>query len=230
MLLLAGYYALATAAFLMAPVAEIALLISTPPLFVLAIRGVRGEPSSRGEICGALLAVSGIALIMAPKMSFAEGHAIQHFFGDIMAICAAAFTAIYAYTYRILANVGRAPESIGVSTLTFAMGGAILALLATLSPSPSGIASLNSNAMFIFLGLGVLSTAVPTLGFAVASKRLPAIIATMISLFIPLFSGLFAYLILGERLSLLFFGGGVLVLSGVIMIVRKSQVKTSAKS
>jgi drug/metabolite transporter (DMT)-like permease len=32
-LLLAGYYLLATAAFQMAPVAEVALLLSTPPLF-----------------------------------------------------------------------------------------------------------------------------------------------------------------------------------------------------
>ena len=36
--LLVGYYLLATAAFQLSPVAEVALLLSTPPLFVLASR------------------------------------------------------------------------------------------------------------------------------------------------------------------------------------------------
>jgi drug/metabolite transporter, DME family len=36
--LLAGYYLLATAAFQLAPVPEVAVLLSTPPLFVLALR------------------------------------------------------------------------------------------------------------------------------------------------------------------------------------------------
>jgi len=54
-LLLAGYYLLATAAFQMAPVAEVALLLSTPPLFVLAFRRVRGDIPGRAEIAGAVL-------------------------------------------------------------------------------------------------------------------------------------------------------------------------------
>lgn len=229
-LLLAGYYLLATAAFQMAPVAEVALLLSTPPLFVLAIRGVRGERSSRTEIGGALLAVSGIAIILVPKILPAGNQPSQHFYGDIIAICAAALTAIYAYTYRILTERGRSPESMGVSFLTFAIGGVILALTVALRPTPSGLSDLNNRAVFIFLGLGVLSTAVPSLGFAIASKRLPALVTATISLFIPLFSGLFAFLILGERLSIMFFVGSVLVLWGVAMIIRKSRPETNGQS
>ncbi len=41
--LLTGYYLLATAAFQLAPVAEVALLLSTPPLFVLVRRRIRGD-------------------------------------------------------------------------------------------------------------------------------------------------------------------------------------------
>jgi len=226
-LLLAGYYFLATAAFQMAPVAEVALLLSTPPLFVLAIRRIRGEHSSRAEIGGALLAVSGIAMILAPRISFAGDPSSKHFFGDIIAICAAALTAIYAYTYRVLAENGRSPESTGVSLLTFAIGGVGLALAAALRSAPSGLSNLNGNAVLVLLGLGVLSTAVPSLGFAIASRRLPAIITAMISLFIPLFSGLFAFLILGERLSIMFLVGCALVLWGVAMIIRNNRTRTS---
>lgn len=221
--LLIGYYLLATTAFQMAPVAEVALLLSTPPLFVLALRRIRGEPSSRNEIGGALLAISGITIIFFPKFSLFEGQSNQHLYGNIIAICAAALTAIYAYMNRILSESGRSPESFGVTLLTFAIGGGALALVGAFWPAPSGLTTLNSSSVHIFLGLGVLSTAIPSLGFAVSSKRLPAMITATISLFIPFFSGLFAFLILGERLSIMFLAGGVLVLWGVVMIIRTSR-------
>ncbi|WP_040839203.1 EamA family transporter [Thiothrix nivea] len=78
--------------------------------------------------------------------------------------------------------------------------------------------------LFIFLGLGVISTAIPTLGFAIVSKKLPAIITSMISLFIPLFSAIFAYLILKEELSIIFFIGCTFVLGGVAIIMNKRQI------
>lgn len=191
---------------------------------MLAIRGVRGEPSSRTEIIGALLAVSGIAIILVPRISLPENQSSQHLLGDITAICAAGLTAIYAYTYRVLAESGKSPESTGVSLLTFAIGSVIFALAVALRPKPSGIFNLNSDDLPVFIGLGVLSTAIPSLGFAIASKRLPAIITSTISLFIPLFSGLFAYLILDERLSIMFLVGCVFALFGVAMIIRNSRV------
>ncbi len=224
--LLVGYYLLATTAFQMAPMAEVALLLSTPPLFVLAIRRIRGKPSFRNEIGGALLAISGITIILFPKLSLPEGQSSQHLYGNIIAICAAALTAIYAYMYRILSESGRAPDSIGVTLLTFGIGSVALALAVAFWPAPSGLTALNSSSVYIFLGLGVLSTALPSLGFAISSRRLPAIISATISLFIPLFSGLFAFLILGERLSIMFLVGGVLVLAGVLMIVRTSRART----
>ncbi|PID50035.1 MAG: hypothetical protein CR991_03505 [Proteobacteria bacterium] len=92
------------------------------------------------------------------------------------------------------------------------MGGVVLSLGAMLEPNPSEISNLNNSALPIFLGLGVLSTAVPSLDFALVSKRLPAIITAMISLFVPIFSGIFAFLMLGEHISVIFLAGCALVL------------------
>lgn len=220
-LLLAGYYLLATAAFQMAPVAEVALLLSTPPLFVLAIRVMRREPFSHAEILGALLAVAGITLILLPKMSFAGHQLMQHIVGHAIALCAAFLTAAYAYLYRRLAERGSVPEASGVSLLTLLLGSLGLAVIVLLMPAPSGLDRLGGHELQILLGLGIISTAVPTVGFAVASKRLPAIITATISLFIPLFSGVFAYLILGEQLPAIFLAGCGLVLWGVFMIIRR---------
>jgi len=225
--LLAGYYLLATAAFQMAPVAEVALLLSTPPLFVLAFRRVQGDTPSSIEIGGALLAVSGITLILVPKMSFAGDMPIHHLTGNILAMCAAGLTAFYAYMYRILAERGAAPETMGVALLTFVSGSVIMALMVGFVPIPSVWGKLNGHALLVFLGLGVLSTAIPTIGFAVASKRLPAVVTAMISLFIPLFAGLFAFLILGEKLSPMFIPGGILVLGGIAMILRQGPGKAN---
>jgi drug/metabolite transporter (DMT)-like permease len=226
-MLLAGYYLLATAAFQMAPVAEVALLLSTPPLFILSFRRIRGDIPNRTEIGGALLAVAGIGLILVPGMSFAESSSIHHLTGNILAVCAAGLTALYAYTYRILHERGVAPETIGVSLLTFSLGSIILVLMASLAPTPSGLDTLNGHALLVFLGLGVLSTAIPSIGFALASKRLPPVVTAMISLFIPLFAGLFAFLILGEKLSSMFIPGSILVLGGIAMILRQGRGKTN---
>ena len=222
-LLLAGYYLLATAAFQMAPVAEVALLLSTPPLFVLALRRLRGDIPGRAEIAGAILAIAGISLVLVPGIPFAGAVPVRHLIGNALALSAAGLTALYAYRYRILVERSCAPDIIGVSLLTFVSGSAILVLMVGLAPGPAGLDTLNGTSMLVFLGLGVLSTAIPTIGFALASKRLPAVVTATISLFIPLFAGIFALLILGERLSPLFIPGGILVLGGIAMILRQGR-------
>ena len=98
--LLTGYYLLATAAFQLAPVAEVALLLSTPPLFVLALRRIRGDVPARLELLGAGLAVAGIGLILGPRLTFAERFSNHRLVGDVLAICAAILTAVYICVYR----------------------------------------------------------------------------------------------------------------------------------
>ena len=227
--LLAGYYLLATAAFQMAPVAEAALLLNTPPLFVIAFRWIQGRPPLRAEIGGALLAMCGMAMILVPKMTISGGTPGNALYGQVCAIAAAALTALYATIYRDLAAPARAPDAGALAVLTFAIGSIVLILVLVLSPGlapatgPSGMAALDANGVWILLALGVISTAIPTLGFALASKQLPPIVTSMISLFIPLFAGLFAFLILGETISRLFVVGCLLVLSGAAMIIRQSR-------
>ncbi|MEZ5591460.1 MAG: DMT family transporter [Gammaproteobacteria bacterium] len=227
-LLLASYYLLATTAFQMAPVAEVALLLSTPPLFILSFRRIRGNIPNRSEIGGALLAVVGIGLILAPGMSFAGHSPTHHLTGNLLAVCAAGLTALYAYTYRILHERDVAPETTGVSLLTFTSGSLILVLMVGFAPTPAGLETLHGHALLVLLGLGVLCTAIPSIGFALASKRLPAVVTATISLFIPLFAGLFAFLLLGEKLSALFIPGSILVLGGIALILRQSRGKTKA--
>jgi drug/metabolite transporter (DMT)-like permease len=84
--ILTGYYLSATAAFQLAPVAEAALLLSTPPLFVLALRRVRGDAPTALELFGTGLAVAGIALILGPRLALAKRFGNRRLVGDVLAV------------------------------------------------------------------------------------------------------------------------------------------------
>jgi drug/metabolite transporter (DMT)-like permease len=84
--ILTGYYPSATAAFQLAPVAEVALLLSTPPLFVLALRRVRGDAPTALELFGTGLAVAGIALILGPRLTPAKRFGNRRLVGDVLAV------------------------------------------------------------------------------------------------------------------------------------------------
>lgn len=217
--LLTAYYLLATAAFQMAPVAEVALLLSTPTLFVLGFRTLRKDLPTHWEIAGALIALGGIATIMAPRLQTSAAHG-PHLAGDALALCAAVLTASYAFLSRIQTEKGNPLDSGGISVLTFLIGSVPLGILAAMQSGESAWTWPKDIVEWLpWLGLGVLSTAIPTLGYAWASRRLPATASATISLFIPLFAGFFAWLILDDALSPLFVAGCSMVLGGVAMIV-----------
>jgi drug/metabolite transporter (DMT)-like permease len=220
--LLAGYYLFATAAFQLAPVAEVALLLSTPPLFVLALRRLRGDVPTVFEILGAGFAVAGIALILGPRLFLPASLANARLIGDALGICAALLTALYAYLYRQVAKNGVAPEPTSVTFLTFVLGSAVLIGTMYLVPATFSSETFTGSNLYIFLGLAVLCTAIPSFAFAFASERLPPVVTSTISLLIPLFAGVFAYVILGERVPPTAIPGSVLVIVGIIMIIRQN--------
>ncbi|WP_320172383.1 DMT family transporter [Maridesulfovibrio sp.] len=222
--LLAGYYLMATTAFQMAPVADVALLLSTPPLFVLAIEKILGPQPPKAAILGATLAVVGIAVILSPGISLTGNSTLHSFIGRSMALFAAMLTALYAHFYQRLSQKTIILNAKTVTFLTFFIGGLGAGLISFLQPSTMHIEP-DFNSIVIFLALGILSTAIPTLGFAVLSNRLPAIMTSTISLFIPLFSGIFAYLLLGERITPMFLLGSVFVLLGVSMIIFRNRFR-----
>ena len=221
--LLTGYYLLATAAFQLAPVAEVALLLSTPPLFVLALRRIRGDVPATLELVGAGLALAGIALILGPRLTLARVLGNHRLIGDVLGICAAILTALYIYIYRQMARDRRALEPASVTFMTFALGSVALIALACILPTTIPLIPFGGGSLLIFLGLAILCTAIPSFAFAFASERLPSLVTATISLLIPLFAAAFAFVILGEGVSSTAIPGSVIVLVGIVMILRPSS-------
>ena len=95
---LIGGFLLGTAAFQIAPVGEITLLLSTPPIFVVAYKLLAKVRIRRREGIGTLLAIAGVALILLPQRSLspvASGTSLQAPAGYLFALSAAALLAVY---------------------------------------------------------------------------------------------------------------------------------------
>lgn len=220
--LLSAYYLLATSGFQHAPVAEVALLLCLAPLFVLLLRRLRGDRPNAREIGGALLALAGLAWLLAPRLASAQ-EAPDHLLGDVLAIGAAACTALYADRYARLQRKGTAPSPLGTTLLTLLLGSVVLLGVGiTLQPLPLATMTVTDAGGYM-LGLGVLCTGIPSLSFAYASRHLPPLVTATISLLIPVFAALFAAIFLAQTLPLSMLPGSIVLLVGVALVLRASQ-------
>lgn len=219
--LLAGYYLLATAAFQLAPVAEAALLLSTPPLYVVLWHRCSGRRSARVEAVGAVTALSGLVLLLAPQWSLAGPDLTDRISGDVLALLASLLVAVYALYFRSMAADARQPHAGGLTLMTFALGAVVLAAVhMTMDAAP--LRGFGAAELPLWAVLGVVCTALPSAGYAFASRRLPAVITTSVSLLLPLLAALFAYLLLGESVPPSALPGAALVLTGIGLILRRS--------
>ncbi|HWV18894.1 MAG TPA: DMT family transporter [Rhodocyclaceae bacterium] len=222
--LLSAYYLFATSGFQHAPVAEVALLLCVAPIFVLLLRRLRGDTPTHMELGGALLALIGLAWILAPRLAGGESEHDNHLLGDLLAIAAAACTALYADAYARLHKRGLSPDPLGTTCLTLIVGSLVLLGLAWgfAEPLPATLGS-DRRALWLLLGLGVLCTGIPSMSFAYASKHLPPLVTATISLLIPVFAALFAALFLDQHLPLSMLPGSLVLLAGVALVLYGSR-------
>lgn len=212
------YYATAVAAYQLAPVAEVALFLSTAPLFALGIGVLRGDAARRHEIQGALLALVGVAIVLAPGFT-AQGGAEGRLLGDVLGLASALTAAIYSDAYRRYGAAGRAPNGLAVTVLAFTVGGGLLVAWSVATGAASA-AVFEGPALAYLIALSLGSTLLPSLLTAYASQRLPAVLTTTIRLLIPVCAAVFALWFLHEPPSSTVIPGGVLVLGGIVWMVR----------
>lgn len=74
------------------------------------------------------------------------------------------------------------------------------------------------NVGWIILGLGTLSTVVPTLCYSYAAKHLSPILTTTLNLLTPIFASMIAVLLLKEPFPLLSLIGAALIIGGILSL------------
>lgn len=218
--LMVAYYACAVAAFRFTPVAEGTLFINVSPLFAVAWALARREPVRRGERWGTALALLGVAAILAPSAAEGTDAGRARILGDGLALAAALGMAIYSIAYSRLRASGRAPTPLLVTALTFMLGASGAAGLLMVQGS-AALAGLSAPVpVGALLALALVTTAVPTFAYSVASQRLPPILTTTVRLLTPAFAAVAAWGVLGEVPSVWLVPGGALVLGGLALSVR----------
>ena len=212
--LMAAYYVCAVGSFRFAPVAEATLFVNSSPLFAVAWAWVRREPLGRNELVGTALAFAGVAVIVLPGLVSGAGGR-GRLVGDGLALLAAAGMAAYSVAFERLGD--RAPTPLSVTAQTFALGVAASAGLLVLEGERALSGLEGAVPWGAFAGLAVVTTAVPTLAYSAASRRLPAVVTTTTRLLTPAFAAVAAWAVLGEVPSVWLAPGGALVIGGLLV-------------
>jgi drug/metabolite transporter, DME family len=220
-----AYYILATEAFSRAPVVEVTLVVGSAPVIAVALERLRGVRPVRQQAIGAVVAVAGLMLFLRPGSDFGT----QRVLGHLFALGAAIASATYAVWLR-----ARAQARVPTDPLALTLGACALGTVASvvlLGPELlTSVEVFRSPRDVINLAqLGVLSTAVPTLAFGIASVRLPPVVTTSLGLTTPLFAALFAGILLGEWPALAALPGALLAVAGITIVLR-SPSRASPRS
>ena len=219
-----GSYVLGTTAFQMAPVAEVTLLFTTSPLFIIAYKYVVRLHIKRSEGFGMLLSTAGVSLIVLPQLSSDKAASWQTIAGYLLALGAAGLLALYTFWFNTLANQSIAPKSINVVFVTCLLG-SVLSVLCVIFFSKLSIGiEVDRQIILVLSGLGILSTALPFMCYTVAAQRLPVVLTTAILLLEPMFAVLFASVALQEIPSLWFGIGSILIFWGLLSIARVANL------
>ena len=218
--LMGAYYVLATEAFVYAPVVDVTLVIGASPIIVLIIERLRGGTVSRRALSGAGLSVVGLTIFLGFDASF--GH--DRLIGDLFAFGASTVSAGYAIGMRARAVSGRAVDPI-CSTAGACLIGALMGCVLVLVEPSTMSSTMAIRNIGILLPLGLVSTAMPTLAFSIASTCLPALVTTSFRLLTPFCSALFAGWVLKEWPGPEAIAGALLTITGLSFILRSSGVR-----
>lgn len=211
---MAAYYVMATEAFTRAPVVEVTLLVGSAPVVTLAVEVLSGRRVRPLRVVGVLLSVTGLAAFLIPAMREAPRSMVGYGF----AIGAACVSALYVTTLRARASRGVSVDAIAIATRASLVGATASALIVAFGTDVGAI-RWSARDLGVLLLLGVVSTAVPTVAYGEASKRLPPTVTTSLSLLTPLFAALIAGLTLGEWPAPARLPGCALAFVGIGMVV-----------
>lgn len=192
---------------------------AAPILIVVVARLGYGEPLSRRQAVGVAVCLAGVvAIVCRGELSVLLG--LRFAVGDLWIMASAAGWGLYAVLLR------HRPTALApMARFAAIMAGGVLVLL----PFHIGEAlagalppfAWQSLAIFLFLAL------VPALGayqaYARIQRSLGAGPTSLLMYLIPLYNGVLAYVLLGERLELYHLIGAALVLPGIYLATARSS-------
>lgn len=198
------------------------IAITTPVFIIIFSRIFFKEKISFISITGVTLALSGIILLIC-KGSINVLLNISFSPGDLWMLSAAVIFSLYTLLIR------KKPEGIGTMSflfVTFGLGLIMLIPFFIYEISVNNTAVYNINVIVSILYAGIFASIG---GFVLWNKAIAMIGASksgIIYYSLPLFSTLWAILILGETVQSVHFISMILIVSGIIIATKKHKIKT----
>ena len=200
-------------------VANATFFATTAPVFVVLLTWlVLGRAIGAGTLAGLALCLAGGGALIGQSLRIAP----DRLAGDLYGVVTALFFGLYFLA------VARAREDAGAARVTFALSLVTAAILLVVAPAldggrfwPQTAATWTALAALAWIshagGQGLLS---------VALGRLPAVFSSLVIFLEAIVAAAAGWAILGEALTPLQFGGGVLILAG-IWVARPRTVNPS---
>ena len=191
---------------------------ASPILIVVMARLFYGEVLGPRQLVGVALSLAGVVAVIC-RGDLAVLLGLRFTVGDLWIVAAMVGWALYSILLRHRPSA--LPLMVRFAAIT--TGGVLVLLPFTLAEAWSGeLPSLDGRTIGAVLFLAVVAS----LGAYLAYARIQAVLgagpAGLLMYLIPLYNGLLAFLLLGERLELYHLAGAALVLPGIYLATRRS--------
>lgn len=200
------------------PAVNIGLIMALSPIVVLLISAAaRIERIRLGQALGMMLALGGVSIILG-RGRFETLRDVAFTPGDLILL-----VAMLAWSlYTVLQSRDLADVPFLARVCVFAAGGALMTApfaVADMIATPARVFSARTLAVCVFAGLvpGILAYS----GFAWLGGRFGSARTSLVMYMAPLMSALLAYLYIGEPPQWFHVAGGLLILGGLWLSLRK---------
>ena len=200
----------------------------SPVLVTLWVRFVRGTRLHRAMWLGVGLAVAGLVLVAQVW----DGLAL-----DTVGVLAGLATAACSATYFLLGERSvAASDPVGITTWGLVIGAAAVTAVAPVWSLPGAVVFGDATfgpwhppAWVLLLAVALVATVVAYLAGMAALRHLPSAVVSVLSLIEPVTATALAWALLGQALSVTQVIGGVVLLSGALIVQLTSRRTISAE-
>ncbi|MBW2651188.1 MAG: EamA family transporter [Deltaproteobacteria bacterium] len=208
------YFLCETNGLLYTSAAKVSLIIATIPIAVMILSAIiLKEKTNRLGIIGILLSLVGIAILIIGAPDFNRGLE-GSLKGDLIVFGAVLSAAFYIVSAR---DLGRRYSSRAITSMQCFYGALFFAPALFLDLPTLSWAAISTRSLVALLYLTVFATVAAFFCYNFALTKIPASRAAIFLNGIPVVTALGAWVVLGERLTLLQLAGGILVLSAVFI-------------
>lgn len=196
-------------------VANAVIFIALQPLFTYLLEYLFAKEDLRpGVMGGIVLAFIGSIIICIGDLDIL----LDKVWGDLLALVSAFFAAVYLFRGRKLRNK---LEYLPYLYIIYTYAALFLGLFALITGEPfSGFANVN---YLYFVGLALGPTLIGHSAMNYSVRHIPTTIVSLAILVEPVLTTIFAWLLLGESITIMTFIGGLFIMGGIYKAIKKKE-------